>query len=143
MREASARIWACATSVQLIGGMALHQGRIAEMKTGEGKTLVSTLPAYLNALTGKGVHIVTVNDYLAKRDSEWMGKVYSSWAERRPVIQNDMPPRPARLPTRQTSPTAPTPSSVSTTCATTWSSGPSSACSAAMPSPSSTRSTPS
>ena len=62
--------------VQLIGGIVLHQGRIAEMKTGEGKTLVATLPAYLNALTGKGVHIVTVNDYLAKRDAEWMGKVY-------------------------------------------------------------------
>ena len=62
--------------VQLVGGIILHQGRIAEMKTGEGKTLVATLPAYLNALTGKGVHIVTVNDYLAKRDSEWMGKVY-------------------------------------------------------------------
>ena len=62
--------------VQIIGGIILHQGRIAEMKTGEGKTLVATLPAYLNALSGKGVHIVTVNDYLAKRDSEWMGKVY-------------------------------------------------------------------
>ena len=62
--------------VQVIGGVILHQGRIAEMKTGEGKTLVSTLPAYLNALTGNGVHIVTVNDYLAKRDSEWMGKIY-------------------------------------------------------------------
>ena len=62
--------------VQLIGGIILHQGRIAEMKTGEGKTLVATLPAYLNGLTGKGVHIITVNDYLAKRDSEWMGKVY-------------------------------------------------------------------
>ena len=62
--------------VQVIGGIVLHQGRIAEMKTGEGKTLVATLPAYLNALTGEGVHIVTVNDYLAKRDSEWMGKLY-------------------------------------------------------------------
>ena len=62
--------------VQLVGGIVLHQGRIAEMKTGEGKTLVATLPAYLNALTGRGVHIVTVNDYLAKRDSEWMGKVH-------------------------------------------------------------------
>ena len=62
--------------VQIIGGIVLHQGRISEMKTGEGKTLVATLPAYLNALTGKGVHIVTVNDYLAKRDSEWMGKLY-------------------------------------------------------------------
>ena len=63
--------------VQLIGGIALHQGIIAEMATGEGKTLVSTLPAYLNALSGKGVHIVTVNDYLAKRDSEWMGKIHT------------------------------------------------------------------
>lgn len=63
--------------VQLLGGIVLHQGRIAEMKTGEGKTLVSTLPAYLNALTGNGVHLVTVNDYLAKRDSEWMGKIYN------------------------------------------------------------------
>ena len=63
--------------VQLIGGILLHQGRIAEMKTGEGKTLVETLPAYLNALSGKGVHIVTVNDYLAERDSEEMGRVYA------------------------------------------------------------------
>ena len=63
--------------VQLIGGVVLHQGRIAEMKTGEGKTLVATLAAYLNALTGKGVHVVTVNDYLASRDAEWMGKIYN------------------------------------------------------------------
>ena len=62
--------------VQLLGGMVLHQGRIAEMKTGEGKTLVATLPAYLNALEGRGVHIVTVNDYLAKRDAQWMGQIY-------------------------------------------------------------------
>ena len=62
--------------VQLIGGMVLHQGKIAEMKTGEGKTLVATLPVYLNALSGRGVHVITVNDYLAKRDSEWMGKLY-------------------------------------------------------------------
>lgn len=62
--------------VQLMGGIVLHEGRIAEMKTGEGKTLVATLPAYLNALTGRGVHVVTVNDYLAKRDAEWMGQVY-------------------------------------------------------------------
>lgn len=62
--------------VQLIGGIFLHNGHIAEMRTGEGKTLVATLPAYLNALTGKGVHVITVNDYLAKRDSEWMGKIY-------------------------------------------------------------------
>src|SRR5262245_11768995 len=63
--------------VQLIGGMVLHNGCIAEMKTGEGKTLVATLPVYLNALAGKGVHIVTVNDYLARRDAEWMGKIYN------------------------------------------------------------------
>lgn len=76
-REAAARVLGMRPyRVQLIGGIVLHQGRIAEMKTGEGKTLVATLPAYLNALTGEGVHIVTVNDYLAKRDSEWMGKVY-------------------------------------------------------------------
>src|SRR5512138_1411065 len=62
--------------VQMIGGMVLHQGKISEMKTGEGKTLVATLPVYLNALAGKGVHVVTVNDYLAKRDAEWMGKIY-------------------------------------------------------------------
>ncbi len=76
-REASARVLKMRHfPVQIIGGIVLHQGRISEMKTGEGKTLVATLPAYLNALTGKGVHIVTVNDYLARRDSEWMGKVY-------------------------------------------------------------------
>ena len=76
-REASARVLGMRHfPVQIIGGIVLHQGRISEMKTGEGKTLVATLPAYLNGLTGKGVHIVTVNDYLAKRDSEWMGKLY-------------------------------------------------------------------
>ena len=76
-REASWRVLGMKHfRVQIIGGIVLHQGRIAEMKTGEGKTLVATLPAYLNALTGRGVHIVTVNDYLAKRDSEWMGKLY-------------------------------------------------------------------
>ena len=62
--------------VQLVGGMVLHNGKIAEMRTGEGKTLVATLPVYLNALTGKGVHVVTVNDYLARRDADWMGKIY-------------------------------------------------------------------
>ncbi len=77
LREAADRVLGLRPyQVQLIGGIVLHQGRIAEMKTGEGKTLVATLPAYLNALAGEGVHIVTVNDYLAKRDSEWMGKVY-------------------------------------------------------------------
>ncbi len=77
VREASWRVLKMRHfDVQLIGGMVLHQGRIAEMKTGEGKTLVATLPAYLNALTGRGVHIITVNDYLATRDSEWMGQIY-------------------------------------------------------------------
>ena len=77
VREAADRVLGLRPyRVQLIGGVVLHQGRIAEMKTGEGKTLVATLPAYLNALSGNGVHIVTVNDYLAKRDSEWMGKVH-------------------------------------------------------------------
>jgi len=77
VREASARVLGMRPyRVQLIGGIVLHQGRIAEMRTGEGKTLVAVLPAYLNALSGEGVHIVTVNDYLARRDSEWMGKVH-------------------------------------------------------------------
>ena len=76
--------------VQIIGGIILHQGRIAEMRTGEGKTLVSTLPAYLNALEGKGVHIVTVNDYLAKRDAEWMGKVHEFLGLTVGVVLNDM-----------------------------------------------------
>ena len=76
--------------VQLIGGVVLHQGRIAEMKTGEGKTLVSTCPAYLNALTGKGVHVVTVNDYLAKRDAEWMGKVHEFLGLKVGIVLNGM-----------------------------------------------------
>ncbi|MBE7035941.1 MAG: preprotein translocase subunit SecA [Ruminococcaceae bacterium] len=79
--------------VQVLGGIILHQGRIAEMKTGEGKTLVSTLPAYLNALTGNGVHIVTVNDYLAKRDSEWMGKVFKFLGLTVGLIIHDIPPQ--------------------------------------------------
>ena len=77
MREAAWRVLGMKHfKVQIIGGIILHQGRIAEMRTGEGKTLVATLPVYLNALSGKGVHVITVNDYLAKRDSDWMGKVY-------------------------------------------------------------------
>ena len=78
--------------VQLIGGIVLHQGRIAEMKTGEGKTLVSTLPAYLNALSGHGVHVVTVNDYLARRDSEWMGKVHRFLGLTVGLIVHDLEP---------------------------------------------------
>src|SRR5213075_2632752 len=75
--------------VQLIGGMVLHQGTISEMKTGEGKTLVATLPAYLNGLTGRGVHIVTVNDYLAKRDAQWMGPIYQALGLTVGVIQHE------------------------------------------------------
>jgi preprotein translocase subunit SecA len=78
VREASVRVFGMRHfDVQLIGGIVLHQGKIAEMRTGEGKTLMATLPVYLNALTGKGVHVVTVNDYLAQRDSQWMGKLYN------------------------------------------------------------------
>ena len=121
VREAASRVLGQRHfDVQLIGGMVLHDGRIAEMKTGEGKTLVATLPVYLNALAGKGVHVVTVNDYLARRDAEWMGadlrlprpvhRRHRARARRRPA------PRRLRLPT---SPTAPTTSSASTICATT------------------------
>ncbi|MFQ6879355.1 MAG: preprotein translocase subunit SecA [Oscillospiraceae bacterium] len=91
VREAARRVLGMEHfRVQLIGGVVLHQGRIAEMKTGEGKTLVATLPAYLNALEGKGVHIVTVNDYLAKRDAEWMGKVHEFLGLAVGVVLNDM-----------------------------------------------------
>ncbi len=93
VREASRRVLGLRHyDVQLLGGMVLHNGQIAEMKTGEGKTLVSTLPAYLNALSGKGVHIVTVNDYLARRDSEWMGQVHRFLGLSVGLIQNTMEP---------------------------------------------------
>ena len=104
VREASRRVLGMRHfDVQLMGGIVLHQGRIAEMRTGEGKTLVATLPVYLNALTGRGVHVVTVNDYLARRDSEWMGQIYTylglsvglvvhglDWAERRQAYSADI-----------------------------------------------------
>ena len=94
VREASKRVLGMRHfDVQLIGGIILHQGRIAEMKTGEGKTLVATLPVYLNALTGEGVHVITVNDYLAKRDSEWMGKVYRFLGLSVGLIINGMNPK--------------------------------------------------
>ena len=93
-REASWRVLGMRHyRVQIIGGIVLHQGRIAEMKPGEGKTLMATLPAYLNALTGKGVHIVTVNDYLAKRDSEWMGKVYRFLGLNVGLVIHEVPPQ--------------------------------------------------
>ena len=101
--------------VQLLGGMVLHQGRIAEMKTGEGKTLVATLPAYLNALTGKGVHIVTVNDYLAKRDAQWMGKITGFWGSPWAASSMIWTLTSGGKPTTAISPTAPTTSSASTT----------------------------
>ena len=92
VREASKRVLGMRHfDVQLVGGVVLHQGRIAEMKTGEGKTLVETLPVYLNALTGKGVHVITVNEYLAKRDSEWMGKLYKFLGLSVGLIQSRMP----------------------------------------------------
>ncbi len=91
VREASRRVTGMRHfDVQMIGGLTLHQGKVAEMRTGEGKTLVSTLPAYLNALTGRGVHIVTVNDYLALRDAEWMGKIHQFLGLKVGCIQNDM-----------------------------------------------------
>src|SRR5213596_2431598 len=91
VREAGRRVLSMRHfDVQLIGGMVLHTGKIAEMKTGEGKTLVATLPAYLNALEGKGVHVVTVNDYLARRDSEWMGRLYRFLGMSVGVIQHEL-----------------------------------------------------
>ena len=94
VREASKRVLGMRHfDVQLIGGIILHQGRIAEMKTGEGKTLVATLPVYLNALEGKGVHVITVNDYLAKRDSEWMGKLYKFLGLSVGLVISDMEPQ--------------------------------------------------
>ena len=91
VREASRRVLGMRHfDVQMIGGICLHEGKIAEMRTGEGKTLVATLPVYLNALTGKGVHMVTVNDYLAKRDSEWMGRLYNFLGLSVGLIKHDM-----------------------------------------------------
>jgi len=92
-REASVRVLKMRHfDVQLIGGVTLHEGKIAEMKTGEGKTLMATLPVYLNSLTGKGVHVVTVNEYLAQRDSEWMGQIYKFLGLTVGTIIHDMAP---------------------------------------------------
>ncbi|HKO87960.1 MAG TPA: DEAD/DEAH box helicase, partial [Burkholderiales bacterium] len=92
VREAGKRVFGMRHfDVQLIGGMVLHNGKIAEMRTGEGKTLMATLPAYLNAMSGKGVHVVTVNDYLAARDAEWMGKLYNFLGLSVGVILSQMP----------------------------------------------------
>ena len=102
VREASTRIMNMRHfDEQIIGGIALHNGKIAEMKTGEGKTLVATLPAYLNALTGNGVHIITVNDYLAKRDCEWMSKLYNFLGLNTGVILSNQSIEEKKLPTSQ------------------------------------------
>lgn len=130
--------------VQIFGGEVLHQGKIAEMATGEGKTLVATLPVFLNALTGNGVHVVTVNDYLAKRDSEWMGPLYESTASPSIVSTSTSPTaRSAAAPTRPISPLVLTTSLASTTSATTWPCRPPTSCSASTTMPSSMRLTPS
>ena len=137
VREASVRtIGLRHFDVQLIGAMALNDGKIAEMRTGEGKTLVSTLAGYLNALPGNNVHIVTVNDYLAARDSQWMGRM---------LVLSRMVWVPSRrsLPIRPTLPTAPIPNSALIICVTTWLPVHHGVCSVAILSPSSTRSTPS
>ena len=137
-RESGQRLF----DVQLMGGIVLHEGDIAEMKTGEGKTFVASAPLYLNALAGENVHLVTVNDYLAKRDAEWNRPVY----DRLGVTvacdrEHDAVREPRARRTRPTSRTGRTPSSASTTCATTWPSRSRGRCSAATRSRSSTRST--
>ena len=121
VREASDRVLGMRHfDCQLVGGMVLHQGKIAEMKTGEGKTLVATLPVYLNALDGQGRARVTVNDYLARRDSDWMGaRLPLPRAHRGRRSSTASTTTSAARPTAATSPTAPTTSSASTTCATT------------------------
>jgi preprotein translocase subunit SecA len=116
--------------VQMLGGMALHNGKIAEMRTGEGKTLTATLPVYLNALSGKGVHVVTVNDYLANRDAQWMGRLYNFLGLTVGINLPQMPREEKQAAYAPTSPTAPTTSTASTTCATTWSTSRATACSA-------------
>jgi preprotein translocase subunit SecA len=126
VREASKRVMKMRHfDVQMVGGLALHHGKVAEMRTGEGKTLTATLPVYLNALTGKGVHVVTVNDYLASRDAQWMGRLYNflglTVGINLPQMRRGKTSRP---PTAPTSPTARTTNTASTTCATTWSTSP-------------------
>lgn len=121
VREAGKRVLGLRHyDVQMLGGMVLHDGQIAEMKTGEGKTLVSTLPAYLNAISGKGVHIVTVNDYLARRDAEWMGQVHRFLGLTVGLIQQGMSPAERKKTMPATSPTAPIANLASITCVTIW-----------------------
>ena len=143
-REASDRVLGMRHfPVQIIGGIVLHQGRIAEMRTGEGKTLVATLPAFLNGLSGKGVHVVTVNDYLAKRDSEQMGKIFRFMGLTVGLISHEMENQDRNRLIRQTSPTPPTTSWALTTCGTTWSSTKKTRCSVRTTTASWTRWTPS
>ena len=128
--------------VQLFGGVVLHKGKIAEMATGEGKTLVATLPVFLNALAKKGVHLVTVNNYLAKRDSEWMGPMYQFHGLSVAASTTRSPtPTPAARHTWPTSPSVRTTNTASITCVTTWPRRRPTWCSASTTSPSSTRST--
>jgi preprotein translocase subunit SecA len=121
VREAGRRVMGMRHfDVQMIGGMSLHDGRIAEMRTGEGKTLVATLPAYLNALTGHAVHLVTVNDYLASRDAAWMGPLYNFLGLSVGVCNPARARKKNAWPTSLMSSTAPTTSLVLITSATTW-----------------------
>jgi preprotein translocase subunit SecA len=120
VREASVRALGMRHyDVQMIGGIALHQGRIAEMRTGEGKTLTATSALYLNALAGRGAHLITVNDYLARRDAEWMGQIYRFLGMSSASSSAACITRSGRRTTAPTSPTGPTTSSASTICATT------------------------
>ncbi len=132
VREAGKRVHGMRHfDMQMIGGMVLHYGKIAEMRTGEGKTLTATLPVYLNALSGKGVHVVTVNDYLASRDADWMGRIYKFLGLTVGVNLSQMS---ARGRSRRLMPltlrTVPITNSALTTCATTWCSRRKSACNA-------------
>ena len=141
-RPASAPLGMRHFDVQIMGGQVLYEGRIAEMKTGEGKTLVATLPVYARALEGRGVHVVTVNDYLARRDAEWMGPVYEFLGlTRRHHSARPRLRRSAARRTTATSPTSRTTRSASTTCATTWRGRWKTSCSASCTSRSSTKST--
>ena len=140
VREAGKRVLGMRHfDVQLIGGMVLHQGKIAEMRTGEGKTLVATLPAYLNALSGRGVHVVTVNDYLAERDAGWMGRIHEFLGLSVGVILSQMDHDDKQAAYAADITSARTTNSASIICATTWCRAPPRKCSVPSIMPSSTR----
>jgi preprotein translocase subunit SecA len=140
VREASRRVFGMRHfDVQMLGAIALHNGKIAEMRTGEGKTLMATLAVYLNALEGRGVHVVTVNDYLARRDAQWMGRLYGFLGMTVGVVVPNRTTRKSAPPIWPTSPTARTTNTASTICATTWNSVRKTGVSAAWPMPSSTK----